>query len=78
MRYSTAVLIPIAFVIAGFSLLAILTWAADGWNSGTQDLVANVLMWWGHYWWMLATVLAAVCMIVATISDAKAPAKRKP
>jgi len=34
--------------------------------------------WWGHYWWMLATVLAAVCMIVATISDAKAPAKRKP
>jgi len=78
MRYWMAVLIPAGFVIAVFSVLAILTSLAEGWSANSQAALAGVLVWWGHYWWMIGAVLASVCLIVATVSDAKAPAKKKP
>jgi hypothetical protein len=77
-RYFTAIVIPIGFVVAVFSALAVLTWLADGWSPGAQDVVTEVVVWWAHYWWMIAMVLGSGCLIWATVSDAMAPSKRKP
>ena len=77
-RYFVAGLIPIGFVVVVFSLLAILTSAADGWSPGSQETLAGIAIWWAHYWWMIAIVLASVCVIAAVFGDARAPAKRKP
>ncbi len=77
MRYVTAILIPVGFVVAVFSILAILTSVADGWSAGKQEALAGVVIWWAHYWWIIALVLASACFIVAIVTDAHAPAKRK-
>lgn len=78
MRYFTVVLVPIGFVVAVFATLAILTAMADGWSLGAQDVLTEVVVWWAHYWWMIAIVLASLCVIAAVVADARAPAKRKP
>jgi hypothetical protein len=76
MRYFTAVVIPIGFVVAVFSALAVLTWLADGWSLRAQDVLAEAVVWWARYWWMIGLVLAAACLILAMVHDALAPAKR--
>ena len=76
MRYLTALLIPVGLVIAVSSVLAILAWLADGWSLETQQALAGAVVWWARYWWMLGLGLASVCLIIATVSDACAPAKR--
>lgn len=76
MRYLTALVIPVGFVVAIFSVLAVLTWLADGWSRGAQDALTGVVVWWARYWWMIGMALASVCLIIATVSDACAPAKR--
>jgi hypothetical protein len=76
-RYFTAALISIGFVIAVFSVLAILTSLAERWSPGAQNTLAEVVVWWAQYWWMIGMVLASVCLIVAVVQDAHAPAKRK-
>lgn len=77
MRYLLAFLVPIGFVVLVFSVLAILTSVADGWSAGTQSLLASVAIWWAHYWWMVATVLVSIGVILATLHDARSPVKRK-
>lgn len=77
MRYFVALLIPVGFVVLVFSVLAILTSAADNWSPAAQQTWAGVVFWWAHYWWMIALVLASVCVIVAVVGDARAPARRK-
>ena len=77
MRYLMAFLVPTGFVVLVFSVLAILTSVAEGWSPGTQAMIASVVIWWAHYWWMIAVVLASVCVVLATLHDARAPAKRK-
>jgi hypothetical protein len=75
-RYFTAVLIPIGFVVAVFATLAILTAMADGWSLRAQDVLTEIVVGWARYWWMIGIVLASVCLILATVSDARAPGKR--
>ena len=77
MRYFIALLVPIAFLILVFSVLAILTSAADGWSPSAQQTLAGFVVWWAHYWWMIAIVLASLCVIAAVVGEARAPAKRK-
>jgi hypothetical protein len=76
-RYFTAILIPVGFVILVFSVLAILTAMADGWGPRAQGALTEVVVWWATYWWMIALVLASMCVIGAVVSDAQAPAKPK-
>ena len=78
MRYFLAGAIPVGFVIVVFSVLAILTSLADGWSASAQESLAGIVVWWAHYWWMIALVLASACLVVAVVHDAHAPAKRKP
>jgi len=75
-RYFTAVLIPIGFVVAVFATLAILTAMADNWSLRAQDVLTETVVGWARYWWMIGLVLASVCLIIATVSDARAPGKR--
>lgn len=78
MRYFVAALVPVGFVVLVFSVLAILASVAEGWSPGSQEMLAAIVIWWAHYWWMIAIVLASVCVIGAVVSEARAPAKRKP
>ena len=77
MRYLLAFLVPVGFVILVFSVLAILTSVAESWSPAAQNSLAEVVLWWAHYWWMIAIVLGSVCVIAAVFSDAKAAAKPK-
>ena len=74
MRYFMAVLVPIGFAVAGFSLLAILTNLAENWTAASQQRLAAVALVWAHYWWIATIVLAAGCWIAAVVSDALRPA----
>ncbi len=78
MRYFLAVIIPVGCVVLVFSVLAILTAMADGWDPRAQGALTEVVVWWARYWWMLALVLASTCLVLAVVGDAHAPAKRKP
>jgi hypothetical protein len=75
-RYFTAVVIPIGFVVAVFATLAILTSVADSWSPRAQDVLTEIVVGWARYWWMIGLVLASACLIIATVSDARAPGKR--
>lgn len=77
MRYFTAIIIPIGLMVTVFSLLAILTSMADGWSPASQQFLVGIVIWWAHYWWMVAMVVGSLCLIAAVIHDAHAPAKRK-
>lgn len=77
MRYFFALLIPVGFVVFVFSVLAILTALADGWGIRAQDTLTEVVVWWARYWWMIALVLASLCVIGAVYHEAQAPAKPK-
>ncbi len=78
MRYFLAIVIPVAFVILVFSVLAILTALADGWSPGAQNVLAEVVVLWAHYWWVTGMVMGSIGLIWAVVSDVFAPAKRKP
>ena len=77
MRYFIAVVIPVALILVVFSVLAILSSMADTWNPAAQESLASAIIWWARYWWMIALVLASLCLVGAVVSDAHAPAKRK-
>ncbi len=70
MRYGIALLIPVAFVIVGFASLVCLSALADSWSQSSRQTLFAVANWWGEYWWVLTIVLASVCFIAATVSDA--------
>jgi len=76
-RYFIAGVIPVGFVILVFSVLAILTAIADGWGIRAQDTLTEIVVWWARYWWMIALVLASLCVIGAVVHEAQAPAKKK-
>lgn len=76
MRYLTAALIPIGFVVAGFSLLTILAGMADNWSPEAQQRLASAATLWAQNWWWVTIVLAAACFIAATVSDALRPATK--
>lgn len=76
-RYFTAILIPVGTVILVFSVLAILTAMADGWGPRAQGTLTEVVVWWAGHWWMVALVLASLCVIGAVVHEAQAPAKKK-
>lgn len=77
MRYLIAAIVPVAFVILVFSILAILTSMADSWSLTAQESLASVVVWWARYWWMITMVLASGCLVAAVVHEAHAPAKRK-
>ena len=77
MRYFLAILVPVGFVVAVFSAFAILTSIAEQWSPASQNALAEVVIWWAHYWWMIAMVLGSICLIAAVIHDAHAPAKSR-
>ena len=69
MRYGTALLIPVAFVIAGFAILICLSALANSWSRSSQEALFSVASWWAQYWWVLTILLGSVCLIIATVSD---------
>ncbi len=70
MRYVIALLIPVAFAILGFGILAGLFALAENWSRSSQQNLLAVINWWAQYWWVLTIILGALCFIGATVSDA--------